>query len=230
MTMHLPVVAINLLLMTTILSGGGCGHSRTAARATTRPTNSETGIISTSTTRPTDSDMRLISAICDNKPDLALSLIRAGANPNAVDPLHGSPALCYAAEEGHCMIAVVQALVERGANVKAADRAHETPLHRACMSACPIIVAYLLSKGADVSARTQSGDTPLHIAAGSGRFRPQEEDQIVRLLLEHGADVNALNSSGETPLDLAMEEQFTDMAALLKEHGAKSGSEIRLKH
>jgi ankyrin repeat protein len=177
-------------------------------------------------TQPSQTDTHLIWAIVDNKPDIALSLIRGGADPNMVDDVHKSPALYYAVSSPHCMIAVVRALVERGAKVNKPGRAGEMPLHGACFSGCAEVVVYLISRGADVTSRTDSGDTPLHIAAGSGLHLQDDDEQIINALLAHGADANATDVKGQTPLDLAHEEGLTTLEGLLKDRGAKSGKQI----
>jgi len=41
------------------------------------------------------------------------------------------------------------------------------------------------------------------------------------LFLAHGADPNAKNYEGDTPLDEALARGFTDIAEILRKHGAK---------
>ena len=66
-------------------------------------------------------------AIWRNEPDIALRMLRAGADPNARFP-DGDTALIAAADEG--MTELVRALVERGADVRAVNSSNgNTALH-----------------------------------------------------------------------------------------------------
>ena len=69
----------------------------------------------------------LLYAIWHNEPGIALLLVEAGADPNARDP-EGDTALIAAANAG--MTEVVRALIEKGADVQAANTWNgETALH-----------------------------------------------------------------------------------------------------
>ena len=48
---------------------------------------------------------------------------------------------------------------------------------------------------------------------------------IVELLLNHGADINAKDNDGRTALDLVWTNE--EIKQLLRQHGAKKGSELR---
>ena len=78
-----------------------------------------------------------------------------------------------------------------------------------------------LADGADVNAKGYRGRTPLHLVAGNGH------KEIVELLIAEGADVNARDNGGETPLDVAIKFDETDIAALLRKHGGKTGEELK---
>ena len=51
--------------------------------------------------------------------------------------------------------------------------------------------------------------------------------EIAELLIAKGADVNAKNMFGETPLDLAILDKHTELADLLRKHGAKTSKELK---
>ena len=96
--------------------------------------------------------------------------------------------------------AVVALLLDRGADISAADHRDRTPLHHAAaVNSDPGIITLLLDRGAAVDARGESGLTPLHAAAWSNR-----NPDIVELLVERGADINSNNNDMYVmPLHLA---------------------------
>src|SRR5207237_3710064 len=81
---------------------------------------------------------------------------------------------------------MAQALIEAGANVKAATRnGGITPITFAARNGNPAMVALFLKAGADANTAEANGTTVLMSAAVSGSA------EAVNLLLDHGADVNA---------------------------------------
>ncbi|RDW85731.1 hypothetical protein BP5796_04056 [Coleophoma crateriformis] len=101
-------------------------------------------------------------------------------------PLH------LASEDGH--INIVKLLVEKGADINAADMNGRTLLYRASENGHIDVVKLLLEKGADVNATDKNGWTPLCTASQHRHI------DVVKLLLEMGADVNAADENGRTPL------------------------------
>jgi ankyrin repeat protein len=61
----------------------------------------------------------------------------------------------------------------------------------------------------------------LHDAAYGGHR------EITELLLAKGADVNAKDGIGRTPLDVAIANDRTETANLLRKHGGKTGEELK---
>jgi ankyrin repeat protein len=115
--------------------------------------------------------------------------------------------------------ALVEQLIQSGANVKDFDSQGVTPLHYAAMKDdenSKAIINLLLDKGADVNAvgilkeKSSAGLTPLHLAARNGL------KDIAQLLLNRGANVNAEDKDKSTPLDLANEYNHTEVATLLQ--------------
>lgn len=68
---------------------------------------------------------------------------------------------------GH--VSLVRLLLQRGAQVGAADRAGRTPLHEAAWHGPSRVAELLLRRGAPANARCLAGLTPLHWAAALGR-------------------------------------------------------------
>ena len=106
-------------------------------------------------------------------------------------------------------------LVAQGADLNAADKYGETPLH-ARAGHWQGNIAVLLELGADVNHGAGSHETPLHRAAAVGNL------EAAQLLLEHGADPRALNSREQSALVFALErcsnthiERMAPIAALL---------------
>jgi len=50
---------------------------------------------------------------------------------------------------------------------------------------------------------------------------------VVELLIAKGADVNAKDGIGGTPLDVAIWIKETEIADLLRKHGAKTAKELK---
>jgi Ankyrin repeats (3 copies) len=105
--------------------------------------------------------------------------------------------LHWAAQNGHG--AVVQMLLDRGADMEAKEGHDRTPLHVAAQNGHGAVVQMLLNKGADVAAKEQGGGTPLHGATLNGH------GAVVQMLLDWGADVEAKERHNRTPLSQATE-------------------------
>jgi ankyrin repeat protein len=108
---------------------------------------------------------------------------------------------------------VVRMLIERGAEVNAADRDQRwTPLHFAARDGNTAIVDALLEAGASVDATNVFGNTPLweHIKG------PQRNPGMIEKLLLHGADPKRKNNRGVSPIDLARLMGREDLAAIME--------------
>jgi len=125
---------------------------------------------------------------------------------------NGNTALLYAAREGH--EAVVQLLVEKGANIEVKDSDSNTALIRAALYGHEAVVRLLVEKGADIETKDSDGNTALIWAALFG------QEAVVQLLVEKGADIEAKNSDGNTALLYAAREGYEAVVRLLVEKGA----------
>jgi len=81
----------------------------------------------------------------------------------------------------------------------------------------------LVKAGADVNAPSENGTTPLIAAARGGHL------EVAKLLLANKADPNRALESGETALDIALKNQNTDIGALLRSAGGKSGRTVTIE-
>jgi ankyrin repeat protein len=175
------------------------------------------------------------------------SLVEQGADPNAKDEFGWTP-LYWAASTGQEEVATY--LIGKGATVDAKTNDDRTPLHQAAQAGVAHLVEVLISKGVDVKARDTAGSTPLHDAAAAGRREVAElliakgadinakatneywttplhraafagHKEMVELLIARGADANIRDYRGRTALDLAEQRGHTEIAELLRKHGAK---------
>jgi ankyrin repeat protein len=144
--------------------------------------------------------------------DLAAVRRALAADPSLARAIDGagSSALMHAAYRGS--IETMQALLDAGADVHAANHRKATALHWAAYDEGKL--ALLLSRGADVNARTVEGRTALHSAA----MQPTG-NALVRVLLDSKADPNARTLTGQTPLFEAAAASLESMRLLL-DHGA----------
>ena len=129
--------------------------------------------------------------------------------------------LLSAAYEGN-IEAVKQQLAEGAdVNVKDKDYRNETSLQYAAQEGHMKVAELLIANGADVNAKVfGNGETPLQYAVQEGH------KEVVELLIANDADVNALSVYG-APLDEAVERDETEIADLLRKHGAKTGEELK---
>ncbi|MCX5643647.1 MAG: ankyrin repeat domain-containing protein [Phycisphaerae bacterium] len=175
------------------------------------------------------------------------SLVEQGADPNAKDEFGWTP-LYWAASTGQEEVAAY--LIGKGATVDAKTIDERTPLHQAAQAGAAHLVELLISKGLDVNVKDKRGNTPLHGAAAAGRREVAElliakgadinakttnehwttplhsaafagHKEMVELLIARGADANIRNYRGHTALDLAEQRGHTEIAEVLRKHGAK---------
>ena len=159
---------------------------------------------------------------------------------NAADVLDKT-ALHYAAAWGRIQIA--ELLIANGADVNTESVTGRTPLdianknnkskiadllrchggkhgtiHGAALDGDIEAVKEFLAAATNVNVKGVFGQTPLHFAA---------DKEIAELLIAKGADVNAKDQDDETPLDWAIHSKLTEIADLLRKHGAKTGEELK---
>jgi len=144
----------------------------------------------------------LTDAVLRNDTEFALLLLERGADPNAQGPTDEIiPALLMALRwlqpdyrVPHENIVLLNALLNKGADVNSRDSDGETPLIIAAWTNKIESVRVLLQAGADVNAKDNDGYTSLIAAAQYGYT------DIVKLLLDWDADINAQTNDGLTAL------------------------------
>jgi uncharacterized protein len=124
--------------------------------------------------------------------DAVKMLLLAGAQVNARESWNGQSPIQWAAAEGYG--AVVEALIEGGADIRQRSNAGTTPLMFAVRKGDVRSVKALLAAGADVNEKRADLATPLLVAIINGH------EDLVDLLLEKGADPNV--EGGSTDLSV----------------------------
>jgi ankyrin repeat protein len=124
-------------------------------------------------------------------------LAARGADVNAVEQRKKQNALMWAAAEGHAD--VVSALLELGANPKAASGTGFTPLVFAAIKDDAKSVRALLAAGADPNYTLPSGTRALLVATA------YKSMAAANALVNAGADPNIKDAAGSTPLHMAAE-------------------------
>ena len=153
----------------------------------------------------------MIAAGADAR-DAAAGLAACGADVNAKASPSGRTALHSTGFEN--FLDVAKLLIDRGADVNAADSDDETPLSNAARANSLDVAKLLIDRGADVNAADSDGETPLHGAARANSL------DVAKLLIDRGAVVNAADSDGETPLSDAARANSLDVAKLLIDRSA----------
>ena len=124
-------------------------------------------------------------------------------------------------------VAVVDFLLEHGANVNDADADGVTPLHCASSRGHQNTLLLLLHAEADLNLSDTRGNTPLHLAADHGH------DGCVKALLYFAEqmrlviNINAPNFTGDTPLHHASKWGYAGIVEILLEHGANKAATNR---
>jgi ankyrin repeat protein len=172
--------------------------------------------------RDDDHQTPLLLAMQYDRSDLVLFLLEHGADPNLEGASGKTPLHMLSDCRADCILVVAQSLLERGADVNALDKDHQTPLLLAARYERSDLVRFLLEHGADPNLEGAGGKTPLHMLSGHRVSDYHRADYILvaQLLLERGAYVNARDDDHQTPLLLAMQYDRSDLVRFLLEYGA----------
>ena len=140
-------------------------------------------------------------------------LAQAGAVVTEIAAPDGTTALHEAVRRND--LKAVDALIRRGADVKAATRYGVTAMSLAATNGNAAILRRLIEAGADPNTATPGGETALMTAARTGSI------DAVRLLVERGANVNARTADrAQTALMWAVTENHSEIVRLLVASGA----------
>jgi ankyrin repeat protein len=143
---------------------------------------------------------------------------QTGADYGATD---GATPLHQAVQEND--LKTVDALLKRGASVKAATRYGVTPIGLAALNGNAAILRRLLDAGADPNTTTPAGETALMTAARTGNR------DAVALLLDRKANVNAADTArSQTALMWAVTENHPEVVKLLASRGANVNAQTKV--
>lgn len=186
------------------------------------------------------------TCLIDGNEAMVRALISTGiCTVNSLKDSYSAP-LHLASKHGEG--AVVQLLVDHGAQVDAQDSAGNTPLHKACEHGSKAAAQLLVNNGAQIDRRDFNSSTPLHKACQGGYkdiaqllvdngaqsslqdlfgYAPLHHacegghEAIVKMLLDHGAQVSPQDSVGYVPLHNACEGGHEAIVQMLLDHGAQ---------
>jgi len=147
-------------------------------------------------------------------------LVGRGADLEAKDSAGRTPlieAADYDTDEAEDeKVIVVKLLLDRGAEVSAAQNDGSTALHWACYSSSVVgglkIPRLLLNRGADLEAKDEKNHTPLHWVCSSSC----DDIDVVEELLRRGADICSKGKDQKTPFDEANAREDEGLAFYLK--------------
>ncbi len=160
-----------------------------------------------------DYDRDLLLALFRNNTTKAREILEEFSNANACMKNNEITALRLAA--GHGDIDMVEALLDKGAQLNAKSDKDFAALDTACSEGHLAVVRLLLKKGADMDVIDGYGFTTLMTTCQAGRL------EVARLLIKKKADVNNEGPGGWTALMSAAKSGHLEIVNLLIEKGAK---------
>lgn len=155
-----------------------------------------------------------VAALLGQSPQMVPLLLQLGANPNPPPNLRLETPLSVARELNKRQTA--ELLLRAGAREDDLSRGARIR-HLTVKREVPELGQRLAETPHLVNARDAYGQTPLNLAVSG----PQPDPGVVRLLLGHGADPNATNHYGGTPYSVTVDREHANLAALLRQHGAR---------
>ncbi|XP_045526340.1 ankyrin repeat domain-containing protein 27-like [Pieris brassicae] len=178
-----------------------------------------------------DSDVEIFQKLCHPLCNckkccqkLSKNLLKTSPTINSRDS-HGLTPLHVASIHGKA--AIVESLIDMGAELNATDLNECSPLHYSASRGHQNALLLLLHSGADINKANIDKNSPLHVAVNNGHLN------CVKALIyfaEHGRkqiNINCCNVNGNTPLHLAAKWGYEGIAKLLIENGAEPSLQNR---
>ncbi|MDG1875527.1 MAG: ankyrin repeat domain-containing protein [Mariniblastus sp.] len=148
---------------------------------------------------------------------MTYSVLAKTKDVNAVDRANSS-CLIYAVMY-QPSLAVIEALIQKGADLNLKNSSKQTPLHTACYFNRPAAANKLVDAGADLSARDNNANTPLLVAC-------MTSPSLTRAMLAKGADPEAINRQKQTALHLASQSSYFNRGSNSKDNDQQWGSDF----
>ena len=145
--------------------------------------------------------------------DAVNELLNAGADPTIKDGL-GATWIHHAVGEG-CSKEFLQAIIDHGADVNAANKKNITALMLACKKGNEGSINILLNAGADPNIADNDGYTCLHYAADRDCSK-----EAFQAIITHGPDVNERNKNNTAALMTACKKGNTATINIIMNAGA----------
>jgi cyclase len=111
--------------------------------------------------------------------------------------------------------AVLEYLIDNGADVNARDGDNVTALHSVSYRGDAAVMEILITNGAELDAKDDNGMTPLMYAAYA------DQESAVSMLIKHGAKVKVKDDSGLNVADIAEDQGHVKLAQYLLAMGAE---------
>ncbi|XP_071497451.1 ankyrin repeat domain-containing protein 49-like [Diadema antillarum] len=144
-----------------------------------------------------DPGKRLLWAAENNEMETAREILSSKPDLICITDEDGYTPLHRATYNGHK--AMVELLLEKGADLYAKTGDGWQPLHCAARWNNPHVASLLLQAGCDVNAMTNGGQTALHLAASNA----EAEEVIQMLIMSRYIDITLKNGADETAYDIA---------------------------
>ncbi len=157
----------------------------------------------------------IMTCAASGSADAVRTLIARGADLNVKEPVQNQTALMWAASQRHP--AVVKALVEHGADLRARTRKGFTALHFAAREGDIESARLLLAAGLDVNVASEPESQP---APARGQGEPGSAYRGGGPARSGGPSFEATVSAGSTPLLVATVRAQVPLALFLLEQGA----------
>ena len=112
--------------------------------------------------------------------------------------------------------AMIELLVQNGANINTSNKDRDTPILKAAERGDLNVVKYLLQNGANINTRNKYKNTPVYAAAKRGHY------DVVQFLAENGANLHTFGQKGNSIVSrAALSGHFDVCNLLLLQYGAK---------
>ncbi|KAM6964990.1 ankyrin repeat and EF-hand domain-containing protein 1 [Aplochiton taeniatus] len=149
--------------------------------------------------------------MCEQAHDLTpmcLSMLEAGADPNATNEKTGRTVLMEAAKAGS--LELVRALLQAGAKPNTLDKNRYSVTHLAAMGGFFEVIQVLSASSAPMDCMTLDCNSPLHYAAAGGHT------ECCRFLAQRGCNPKNKNQDGVMPRQIAKDMGFKAAAKELR--------------